>query len=210
MESDEVENYDARTEKANEMSEEDETESEEEESEEEDEDYQPEKKKTKMHLLPPEDYNGNAFYDQGLSALASIVAYKVKNKLPEYVSAENSLPTNYPVWIEHFSETGMSPPTGQLLDYVRQMDRKFHNIHGESVLKDSKLVQMFVDHMQVSASNIPTQLVRVFIKLRILVRVRALNKRNNNQKKDAANKAKFDKDCRQAEVNKVWAASKIR
>lgn len=178
------------------------------EEESEDEEDQPATKKMKVCLPPPEDYISHAFYERGLDALSAVIAYRVKRKLPEYVDAENPLPTNYPIWIEHYSETGMAPPTPKLIEFVKVLDRLFHNIHGDSILKDKNLVSLFTNHMQITYPNIPKKIVSVYAKLRILIRVRALNKRNKNQKKAAADKDKVEKNSRQAEVNKTWQASK--
>lgn len=158
---------------------------------------------------PPEDHVNHAFYERGLYALASIVAYKIKKKSPEYISEVNPVPTDYPVWVEHFSVRGMAPPSAQLIDFVKVMDRNFHNLHGESVQKDKGLVKLFQNHIKVTAPKIPKLIVSVFAKLRILIRVRALNKRNKDQKKVAAQQNKLDKNSRQANVNKVWEHGKM-
>jgi hypothetical protein len=168
----------------------------------------PARKKIKLHIEPPEDYMSHAFYERGLFALSSIVAYKVKSKSPEYIDTSQKLPSNYPIWIEHYSSRGMSPPTAQLVGFVKLMDKHFHHIHGESILKDKGLIKLFTNHMQVIAPEIPKTIVSVFAKLRILVRVRALNKRNRNKKKEDAAREKQDKNSRQANVNRVWESSK--
>jgi hypothetical protein len=187
----------------------DEEDSNDDEEESESEETTPARKKIRLHIEPPEDYMSHAFYERGLFALSSIVAFKVKSKSPEYTdTSHQKLPSNYPIWIEHYSSRGMSPPTAQLVDFVKLMDRNFHNIHGESILKEKGLVKLFTNHMHVMAPEIPKNIVSVFAKLRILVRVRALNKRNRNKKKEDAARAKHDKNSRQANVNRVWESSK--
>ena len=189
-----------------------EEEEEEDGSDDDDESYEEEEpatKKLKRQVNPPEDYMSHAFYERGLYAIASIIAFKVRNKLPDFKDSNKKLPTKCPTWIEHYSARGMCPPTTQLVDFVKVMDRNFHNIHGETILKEKGLVKTFTSLIQITAPQIPCQIVSVFAKLRILIRVRALNKRNKDQKKEDALHDKLDKNSRQAQVNKVWESCKM-
>lgn len=164
-------------------------------------DEEPAAKKQKNNKLP-DDYRSQYFYERGLFALAAIVAHKVKDSHPNYVSAEQGLPTTVPVWVEHFSSRGMAAPTPDLVQFVTEMDKHFHYIHGDSVQKEKGLLTSFSDLMKTVCPIIPSKIVRAFARLRILVRVRALNKRNRDQKKEDKEKEKEDKDTRQGKVNR--------
>lgn len=173
----------------------------------------PKRKKQKIYEAPEDCNSNHLFYSSGLHALASILANQLKNRFPQYTSAESQLPTKFPTWIAHYSTRGMCPPTEDLVDMVKNLDKLFNNIHGQSINKGRGLVKSFVN-IVTTENSYPSKVVSAFAVLRILIRVRALNKRNKNQKQEEADLAKLAKkqatrSLRQKRQNQIWNAGRL-
>jgi cell division protein FtsL len=178
----------------------------------------PSRKKQKVYV-PPEDCNyEHMFYKSGLRAVASIIAYGLRHKFPQLTSSVSQLPAQYPVWVSHYSSRGMCPPTETLVEMVNKMDTIFIKIHGDSIQKGKGVARRFIELITSDNASYPKEVVAAFAVLRILIRVRALNKRNKNQKQEEADAAKpaknketsqkVKKNSRQSRVNKIWKAGK--
>jgi hypothetical protein len=179
-------------------------------------DVPPQRKKQKVYEAPEDCNFEHLFYASGLHAVASIIAYQLRHTFPQYTSPESELPSQYPIWVAHYSSRGMCPPTDALVEMVGNLDNLFNQIHGQSINKGKGLVKSFVATCRADNESYPAKVVAAFTVLRILIRVRALNKRNKNQKKDEAEQASLakkksqqeEKNSRQSRVNKIWQAGK--
>jgi hypothetical protein len=150
-------------------------------------------------------------YEEGLEGIASIVAYRMKNKFPELqTTVEKNMNTCLPPWVEHFSRKGRTNPSTDFIHKVKVLDSVFLQIHGNSMSREYDVIEKFVSKSKKIGCTLPLQVIRSIGKLRLDIRLRCLNLRKDKTKDavllvNAA--AKNDKNKRATRVNLRWMKS---
>jgi hypothetical protein len=101
-----------------------------------------------------QDTAGFPRYNQGIKALAGIVAFRLGKKHPELVSEESSEEQiNLPAWLQSHSRSDSSPPSLDLIRQSMEMDVIFTTQHGLQLV--DKKPEVMKRYLAAVASNHP-------------------------------------------------------
>jgi len=136
--------------------------------------------------------NENSSYFQGVIGIAGIVAYRLRKRFPQLSSGTAIASGVLPQWVEPYSKSGRSVPSDEFESAARQMDVIFRRMHNEKksyVDTEAFVLKRFNQEVVKLSIQIPIEVVALFGRLRLLVRVRCINKNRRSLQAKKANEA---------------------
>jgi hypothetical protein len=159
-----------------------------------------------------EQEGGIDFYNSGIHALAGITAFRHRVKHPHLQDPCSSRLEKLPAWVEPYSRTGRASPTPNFADNVCKMDNVFKQMHfsqPDLVDRERAVVARFVERVLANEIEVPEEVAWTFGRLRLLARLRALNKSKRHRRALQAAKEK-EENARKAREKREERAAKAK
>jgi len=155
-----------------------------------------------------EDSKDGTNYKEGIQGLAGICAFRLMKKYPYLAKAEASILQQVPQWVEPYSATGRTMPSALLSRAAMKMDEVFLGMHTQFVDRQPKVIKRFFSAVELLDVGLPKEAILLFGKLRLLVRVRCLNRQRKSEqaRNSTPSTSDINKDSRQAKTAKIWMA----
>jgi hypothetical protein len=154
-----------------------------------------------------DDSNKSEFYRQGVMGLASVCAFRLHTKYPylRKVDAEvrcGQQAADFPGWVQPYCEQGTMAPSALLDNASKTMDEVFLKMHEDKYDSQPKVLQRFKDTCAEQNVGLPEEVVGLFGYLRILSRIRSLN-RLDRKSSSEGNGQEIDKHSREAKAARI-------
>lgn len=124
----------------------------------------------------------------GLIYIAGFLAKKHKEKYPELgkytYETQNTNLHDYtlPSFLQHLSFGGLMDPSEEWKAKVFKMDKYFQKFHNDSFMVKKNIVEKTTDYLSTKIADVPEELLKSFCKLRVIVRIKFLNKKQEQEK----------------------------
>jgi hypothetical protein len=152
-----------------------------------------------------DDISKSQFHKEGVRALASVCAFRLHTKFPYLRKIVDGVPSeavNVPGWVQPYCEKGTTTPSSLLNDASITMEEIFLKMHGDFYDTQPKVIDRFLVTCKGQHVGLPEEVIKLFGYLRILARIRVLNRLDKKSTEaDAGNDV--DKNSRQAKHNRI-------
>jgi len=123
-------------------------------------------------------------YLQGVTGLAGIVAFRLMHKFPYLADLSKSALGPLPQYVEPYSKPGRCVPAEFLDKAAQEMDKEFRQLHNHKkyfVHNERNAVKNFCSAInKMNLQNIPKEAVALFGRLRLMERIRCINRQQRN------------------------------
>lgn len=118
--------------------------------------------------------------ENALAFIAGFVAYRmrVKHNDPSLgILTKNLLDEPiYSSWIKLLSAGGLTVPTPEWMETIREMEKVFRLIHGDSFQKSPGVTKNLISKLEARFPEINKSAIRLFSRIRTFIRIRHLNR----------------------------------
>lgn len=126
--------------------------------------------------------------NDGFEYLAGWMAKKLKNSHPELGDYTHKLNHEHdyvrPSWVRHLSFGGLVAPTTAFKSLILQLDKEFNKYMGDGLKNDKDITKKLLKKFQITFPSIDEDIIKLFIKHRIFIRINYLNTTYNEKKND--------------------------
>ena len=137
--------------------------------------------------------------NEGMSYVAGFIAAKFRSEFPELgqktSEANPFLPTNYP-WLSALSRGGLTQPSPEFFDQVKQFENVFLSFHGSNISKEINVIKNFQSLFMQRFPNLNPKVALKYSRTRTFIRMKFLNhqlraKSNAVKRREAKKKSQF-------------------
>lgn len=123
--------------------------------------------------------------------IAGWIAWKFKKANPAFSkSRRENCPTHIsdhtyvkrnaafsPSWIDSISYGGLTKPTEEVMQWVRNMETVFVRIHGDEFTNRNNIKKQLIEEMEAQCRSVPKEVIALYARSRIFMRCKYLNKK---------------------------------